>query len=89
MEEERRETSEETTEAALQKALAALEQSNREAEAAYVAREQAATLTERWQAEVEGYKVNPLPPSLPLALSLGSCRTGAVAAVRNHRSGDG
>ena len=47
---------EESTEAALRSALAELEQSRREA--ACVAQEQAATLTERWQTEVHSYKVS-------------------------------
>ena len=44
-----------STETALRNALAELEQSRREA--VVVAQEQVATLTERWQAEVDGYKV--------------------------------
>ena len=47
---------EESTEAALRSALAALEESKREA--VCVAQEQAATLRQYWQAEVESYKVS-------------------------------
>ena len=50
----------ESTEAALRNALAALEESKREA--ACVAQEQAVTLRQYWQAEVESYKVGTATP---------------------------
>lgn len=53
--ERERVTGEESTETALRNALAALEQSKRDA--VCVAQEQAATLRQYWQGEVESYKV--------------------------------